>query len=86
MPWMGEPFGWEGFERTRRAPPDQDQRLRRDEHGLGPHRRARAWIVVVLALVLVAAFVAIVASGGGEGSFRSGSDVGIGVDVDDPTR
>lgn len=68
-------FG-EQWERIKRHPPDQDQRLRRDEHGTGSHRRARAWIVVVLALVLVAAFVAIVASGGGEGEFRSGADVG----------
>lgn len=79
---MGAPFGWEDFERNRRGPPDQSQRLRPDDHGVGPHRRARAWIVVVVALVLVAAFVGIVASGGGDGSFRSGAEVG----ADHPSR
>lgn len=73
---MGAPFGWDDFQHKSRVPPDQDQRLRPDDHGIVPHRRARAWIVVALALLLVAAFVGIVASGGGEGSFRSGADVG----------
>lgn len=60
---MAEPFGWEDIERKLRAPPDQDQRLRGDAHGLGPHRRTRPWIVAAIGLLLVAVFVAIVAFG-----------------------
>lgn len=54
--------------RTAPVPPDQDQRLRRHEHGLGRPRRARPWIVAAIAAFLVAAFVVIVATGGGEDS------------------
>lgn len=62
------------------VPPDQDQRLSRDEHGLGPHRRTRTWLVVAAGVALVAAFVLIVAIGGGDEEPQPGS----GVVVDSP--
>lgn len=65
---MGEPM-YDPVHDVRRAspvPPDQEQRLRRDEHGLGAPRRTRAWIVVAAGVALVAVFVALVATGGGD--------------------
>ena len=65
---MEPTYGPEEFERHRRGPPDQSQRLHGDPHGVGRQRRARAWVVVAVALALVAAFAVMVATGGGENS------------------
>lgn len=74
---MGTPFSdpVHDVRRTAPVPPDQEQRLRRDEHGLGRPRRARPWIAVAIAALVVGAFVVIVATGGGEDSPSPGGSV-----------
>lgn len=70
---MSAPYGWEQGERMRRLPPDQDQRLDRDPHGIGRPRRARPWIAVALGLLVIAVFLVLLASGGGENSDEIGA-------------
>ena len=77
---MSAPYGWEQGERMRRLPPDQDQRLDHDPHGLGRSRRARPWIAVAIGLVVLVAFVVLLASGGGDNSDEIGAPAAVMVD------